>query len=146
MGISLAPEYARLLPEYQEKWLQIALSTEPIDSTQATEAVKRAYRVNGFKEPQVYLCGSPFAGLQKVVELANELGDLGKGLNQKIQLHNEWFFTHQALLSQHIGQVARPLAYLRYLFRPTFRESFRRKSLISSKVRAASLSIPTARR
>jgi hypothetical protein len=61
MGTPLSPEQAQILPEYQEKWRRIALSTEPINPAQAAEAVKNAYRINGFQEPKVYICGSPYA-------------------------------------------------------------------------------------
>jgi hypothetical protein len=36
----LTPEQEALLPEYRDKWRKIALSTEPIDRQQATEAIK----------------------------------------------------------------------------------------------------------
>jgi hypothetical protein len=118
MGTPLSPEQTKRLEEYQAKWLRIALSTEPIDPSQATDAVKNAYRINGFKEPQIHLCGSPYAGMQKLVELTSELGDLGEGLNQEIQLHNEWCLTHQEQLSEYQGEITRPLGHILYLFRP----------------------------
>jgi hypothetical protein len=118
MGTPLSPEQTRLLKECQEKWLRIALSTELIDPEQAKEAVKQAYRINGFAEPKIYLMGSPFAGMQKLAEYANDLEVLGEGLNQEIQGHNEWFFTHQRRLSEHQPQITQPLNYITYLFSP----------------------------
>jgi hypothetical protein len=124
MDIPLSPEQAQLLPEYQEKWRQIALSTEPIDLAQATEAVKNAYRVNGFKEPQIYLYASPFAGMTKVVELSNESENLGEGLywrseNQGILLqYGDFPGADPKLLSEHREQIRQPLDNISKLFRP----------------------------
>jgi hypothetical protein len=116
MGTPLSPEQTLLLKECQQKWLRIALSTEPIDPELAKEAVKQAYRINGFTEPKIYLMGSPFAGMQKLAEFADDLEALGEGLNQEIQGHNEWFFTHQSRLSEHQTQITQPLSYIAYLF------------------------------
>jgi hypothetical protein len=80
MGTPLSPAQAQLLRQYQKKWRRIARSTEPIDPAQATEAVKNAYRINGLEEPQIYLYGSPFAGMEKVVELSHESENLGEWL------------------------------------------------------------------
>jgi hypothetical protein len=119
MGTPLSPEQTKRLEEYQAKWLRIALSTETINPSQATAAVKNAYRINGFKEPQIHLCGSPYAGMQKLVELANELDDLGEGLNQEIQLNNEWVVSNQAEVSEYnSAEIIRPLDHILYLFRP----------------------------
>lgn len=58
----LTPEQEALLPEYREKWRKIALSKEPIDRQQATEAIKAAYAAIGKPEPDVVLfCDSPQA-------------------------------------------------------------------------------------
>jgi hypothetical protein len=118
MGTPLSPEQTLLLKECQGKWLQIALSTEAIDPEQAKEAVKQAYRINGFAEPKIYLMESPFAGMQKLAEFTDDLEALGEGLNQEIQGHNEWFFTHQRRLSEHQPQITQPLSHIAYLFSP----------------------------
>jgi hypothetical protein len=123
MGTPLSPEQTLLLKECQEKWLRIALSTEPIDHEKAREAVKQAYQVNGFTEPKIYVLGSPFAGMQKIAEFSDDLEALGKGLNQEIHRHNEWSFACQAEVSEYISaQITQPLSHLSLLFRPLGRD------------------------
>jgi hypothetical protein len=90
MSIPLSEAAANQIPSFQEKWRNIAFSTEAINPERAIAAVKKAYLVNGFSEPQIYLCASPHTGLQKLVELIGRLGNLGGNLNQEIQLHNDW--------------------------------------------------------
>lgn len=63
-----SPEQEALIPEYQEKWKQIYLSTEPIDRLRAEAAVKGAYAVMGQKEPEVVFCTSPRAALEHLQE------------------------------------------------------------------------------
>ncbi|HSF72306.1 MAG TPA: hypothetical protein VLA84_00740 [Microcoleus sp.] len=49
----LTPEQAALIPVYREKWKAIALSTGPINRSQAAETVKSAYAIIGKKAPEV---------------------------------------------------------------------------------------------
>ncbi|MBD2184884.1 DUF6745 domain-containing protein [Aerosakkonema funiforme] len=58
---SLTPEQEALIPVYREKWLRIALSTEPIDKEKAAEAVTEAYVLIGRKKPHIIFCDSPYA-------------------------------------------------------------------------------------
>jgi len=92
MTAGLSPEQRALIPQYREKWRQLAFSTDRINPEQAVAAVKAAYSVNGFREPAIYICPSPYQVLQKLLELEQEFGDLGEGLNQTIQHHNRWSF------------------------------------------------------
>ena len=64
----LTPDQEALIPEYQEKWKRIYLSTEPIDRIRAAAAVKGAYAVMGKKEPEVIFCSSPRAALERLQE------------------------------------------------------------------------------
>lgn len=67
MPKNLTPEQKALIPVYQEKWRQIALSTEPIDRQKAIEAVKAAYALIGEKEPKISFYDSPKAALEIVL-------------------------------------------------------------------------------
>ncbi|MEO0771333.1 MAG: DUF6745 domain-containing protein [Cyanobacteria bacterium J06649_4] len=58
------PEQEALIPEYQQKWEKIALSTQPIDRVRAVAAVRGAYAVMNEPEPEIIICGSPAAALE----------------------------------------------------------------------------------
>lgn len=49
----LTPKQKALIPIYQEKWRQIAFSTERIDKKKATEAIKAVCRFIGQDEPEI---------------------------------------------------------------------------------------------
>ncbi|NEQ22758.1 MAG: hypothetical protein F6K28_26980, partial [Microcoleus sp. SIO2G3] len=53
------PEQESLIPFYQDKWRNIALSTEPINRKKATSAVKEAYALMGLSEPKILFIDSP---------------------------------------------------------------------------------------
>ena len=54
------PEQEALIPFYQEKWRNIALSTEPIDRQKVTSAVKKAYALIGLSVPEIIFIDSPY--------------------------------------------------------------------------------------
>ncbi|MEG4858853.1 hypothetical protein QUB75_14225 [Microcoleus sp. K1-B6] len=62
----LTPQQQVLIPVYREKWRKIALSTEPIDSQKATQSVRFAYAALGYKQPQIVICDSPRAALDRI--------------------------------------------------------------------------------
>ncbi|MBV6626916.1 MAG: hypothetical protein KI793_28920 [Rivularia sp. (in: Bacteria)] len=62
----LTPEQEALIPEYQQKWKNIYLSTEPIQHNRAKAAVQGAYAVMGKPEPEVIFCSSPRAALERL--------------------------------------------------------------------------------
>ena len=62
----LTPEQEALIPEYQEKWKRIYLSTQPIEQNRAKAAVQGAYAVMGKPEPEVIFCSSPRAALDRL--------------------------------------------------------------------------------
>ncbi len=62
----LTPEQEALIPEYQQKWRDVYLSTEPLDRDRASAAVKQAYRVIGKDEPEIIFCSSPSAALERL--------------------------------------------------------------------------------
>ena len=59
----LTPEQTALIPEYQEKWRRVYLSTQPIEQVRAVAAIKGAYSVMKQPEPEVVFCSSPQAAL-----------------------------------------------------------------------------------
>ncbi|MEM6399781.1 MAG: DUF6745 domain-containing protein [Cyanobacteria bacterium P01_D01_bin.116] len=62
----LTPEQEALIPEYQEKWKRIYLSTQPIEHNRAKAAVQGAYAAMGKPEPEVIFCSSPRAALERL--------------------------------------------------------------------------------
>jgi hypothetical protein len=101
----LTPQQQALIPVYQKKWQQIALSTEPIDRKKAAESVKFAYAALGYKAPQIVICDSPRAAFDRISipvlptdrnspvwrQIRQEIGtDLGKNIadDMLIQLTN----------------------------------------------------------
>jgi hypothetical protein len=59
MIAELTPEQEALIPVYREKWRAIALSTERIDRQKAANAIRAAYSIIGFEEPETIFCDSP---------------------------------------------------------------------------------------
>ena len=64
----LTPEQIAMIPDYQEKWKRLYLSTEPIEQVRAAAAIKGAYAVMKKPEPEVVFCSSPQAALNLLRE------------------------------------------------------------------------------
>ncbi|AFY55492.1 hypothetical protein Riv7116_3011 [Rivularia sp. PCC 7116] len=62
----LAPEQEAQIPEYQQKWKSIYLSTQPIQRNRAKAAVQGAYAVMGKPEPEVIFCASPLVAIEQL--------------------------------------------------------------------------------
>ena len=60
------PEQKSSIPSYKQKWLEIALSTEPINQEKASAAVKAAYNSVGKRKPKIEFCSSPQDALFKI--------------------------------------------------------------------------------
>jgi hypothetical protein len=60
---TLTPEQAALIPVYQAKWREIALSTEPIDLAIATGVLQELYAKLGLTPPEILFFDSPYAAL-----------------------------------------------------------------------------------
>ena len=69
----LTPAQEALIPEYQQKWRNLYLSTQPIDPIRAAAAVKGAYAVMGKQEPEVVFCTSPRAALQRLEDYVEQV-------------------------------------------------------------------------
>ncbi len=63
----LTPAQEALIPVYQEKWRAIALSTGPINRSQAAETIKAAYAVMGKKAPKVIFGDRPYEAADIIV-------------------------------------------------------------------------------
>ena len=63
----LTPEQAALIPVYRDKWRAIALSTGPIDRSQAAETIKAAYAIIGKKAPEIIFCDRPYEAADIIV-------------------------------------------------------------------------------
>jgi hypothetical protein len=68
----LTPEQEALIPVHQDKWRAIALSTERIDRTVATEAIKAVYAAIAQPVPEVIFCESPSAVPQVLTRLLQQ--------------------------------------------------------------------------
>ena len=49
----LTPEQAARLPEFRDKWLNIGLSTEPVDRAKAELAIDELYESVGLEKPKL---------------------------------------------------------------------------------------------
>jgi hypothetical protein len=66
----LTAEQKALLPVYRDKWLEIGLSTEPLDFEKAKIAVCAAYESAGLSKPtKFYTAKSPFDAIGVIQEL-----------------------------------------------------------------------------
>lgn len=66
----LADDQVAKFPEYVDRWLNIGLSTTPVDFEKAKKAVCEGYRLAGLKEPtQFYVVDGPLAAIRKIQEL-----------------------------------------------------------------------------
>jgi hypothetical protein len=91
----LTPKQEALIPVIRDKWRAIAFPTEPVDRQKAYEAVKAAYKLIGFQEPEIVFFDSPYGALKTVLEhlvqqLDNQLvsrleSQLSKGLDNELE-------------------------------------------------------------
>ena len=58
------------LPEYLRKWIEIGLSTEPVDRDRANWALARFYESAGLAEPSVIWAPCPVSALLSVTVYA----------------------------------------------------------------------------
>ena len=59
----LSPEQKEMIPAYKEKWVEIGLSTAPMEIEAAIKHLGDAYKISKLKRPAGYLFyGSPIAG------------------------------------------------------------------------------------
>ncbi|PPT06409.1 hypothetical protein CKA32_003145 [Geitlerinema sp. FC II] len=55
----LTSEQAARIPEFQEKWKNVYLSTEPLDRDRAEASIKELYRLMKQPDPEIVFCQSP---------------------------------------------------------------------------------------
>ena len=61
----LTPEQKALIPQYREKWLNIARSTQRIDKEKAAESVKAAFELINEPEPKIFFFDSIFSAINE---------------------------------------------------------------------------------
>ncbi len=105
----LTSEQEALLPFYREKWMKMALSTEPIDREKAASAVKAAYASIDLPEPEIFFYSSPYAGLSNclkrnwLTEVVNEEEWLDQINDEFIpSLGEQLFFNFEGQLEEHL--------------------------------------------
>lgn len=68
----MTPEQEALLPVYAEKYIRVGLSTDRMDKSAATSAVKRAYEIAGLEMPEnVVFCKGPKDVQEKISKASN---------------------------------------------------------------------------
>ena len=65
----LTPEQEAMIPEWRDRWLKIALSTEPGNEVEARKSVKRMYKNYRLKEPMILWFSSPFIAILGIVSV-----------------------------------------------------------------------------
>lgn len=70
----MTPEQIAKFPEYVERWLNIGLSTEPVDFENAKKAICLAYKLANLKEPtQFFVADSPVSAIKLIQEMDSSL-------------------------------------------------------------------------
>lgn len=81
----LLEEQEIVLPKYIEKWKEIARQTKPINRDKAAAAIKNAYQISNYKEPEIIFTGSPFGAIQKILATENYQSYLGRDIRNKFR-------------------------------------------------------------
>ncbi|BAY31657.1 hypothetical protein NIES2107_35430 [Nostoc carneum NIES-2107] len=69
---TLTSEQAALIPAYKQKWINIALTTTPIDRQKAKESVTAAYQFQNLSEPEIIFFNSPYAAWkERLIQIIN---------------------------------------------------------------------------
>ena len=63
----LTPAQAALIPVYRDKWRALALSTGPINRSQAAETIQAAYAIIGKKAPEIVFCDRPYEAADIII-------------------------------------------------------------------------------
>lgn len=91
-------EDSELIPPI-EKWQQVCLSTESINSNKAIQAVKEIYQLMDYDEPEILFFDSPGAAFHKINSEENFLRATGKSLSSKFR-KEFWDFLFSTLQNQ----------------------------------------------
>ena len=70
MITSLTEEQEAKMPEYRDKWIEIGLSTEPLNIARATEAIHLVYKCRDLEPPECIFLDSPMAVLTARAQIA----------------------------------------------------------------------------
>lgn len=85
----LTPEQEAMIPAFRQQWLEVGLSTEPVDRQASTEAVQNLYRAAGWGEPNVLHFDSPAQCVLAIHSLRES------GLEDQFEDQIEDSFTYQ---------------------------------------------------
>ncbi|MBD2035170.1 hypothetical protein H6F76_09030 [Leptolyngbya sp. FACHB-321] len=96
----LTSEPLNLLPQYRQKWLQFAWSTESIDQATAIEAIDAMYGRAKLEPPQIEFCANPLE-LRERVEFYLERDPEG--------LRQPWYYLLYSCWSEIRKRLDRPL-------------------------------------
>ena len=79
----LYSEQEVLIPAYCEKWRLTENSMQPIDRDKAAKAIKTAYQISGFAEPEIWFYSNPLQAIQSISDIEGFLSYLGRDLHIK---------------------------------------------------------------
>lgn len=106
----LTPKQEALIATIQEKWRAIAFPTEPVDRQKASVAVKTAYELMGFQEPEILFFDSPYQALVTVVaQLVEQLDSQWINRLENQLSHHQGDELESELVRQLISQLISPL-------------------------------------
>lgn len=106
----LTPEQEAIIPEYQEKWKRISVTTQPIEKIRAAAAIKGVYAVMGKPEPEVIFCTSPRAALDHLQAQVSQVDipqNTGSRTQEDIQNNFIQFFAEAASETIKLGNKQR---------------------------------------
>jgi len=69
----LTQEQKAMIPEWNEHWIKVGLSTEPVDWDKATQAITKVYEILGHPAPEFVLCDGPMDAYNKVCKVLPDL-------------------------------------------------------------------------
>lgn len=79
----LSDEQKGMLSHYREKWKAIATLTQPIDREKVEVAIRAAYKVGDYPEPEIVFFCNPFAAIKDILATENFKTYLGRNIRYK---------------------------------------------------------------
>lgn len=79
----LAPEQEAAIDIYREKWKALNTATEAIDWEKAALAIKTAYALSDFPEPEILCYGNPLTALEQIFSIDNFKEYIGRSISTR---------------------------------------------------------------
>jgi hypothetical protein len=79
----VTPEQQALIPIYRDRWKSIDVSTQRIDYPVSVDAVRSAYSLSSYPEPEIVYYESPFAAINDLVQVKSYCQFLGNDISSK---------------------------------------------------------------